>query len=86
MDIEPILYNYTTILMTEDGKRYDISNLIENLGWEEPEKELAARITFTAKNDKVSKSRLSSLQSPAVSFSLCILIREGIKKKQSEER
>ena len=40
MDIEPILYNYTTILMTEDGKRYDISNLIENLGWEEPEKEL----------------------------------------------
>ncbi len=61
MDIEPILYNYTTILMTEEGKRYDISNLIENLGWEEPEKELAARITFTAKNDKVSKSRLSSL-------------------------
>lgn len=82
MDIEPILYNYTTILMTEDGKRYDISNLIENLGWEEPEKELAARITFTAKNDKVSKSRLSSLAKPGC-FIFLMYSYQGKNKKEA---
>ena len=86
MDIEPILYNYTTILMTEDGKRYDISNLIRKSRLEELEKELAARITFTAKNDKVSKSRLSSLAKPGCFIFLMYSYQGKNKKKQSEER
>ena len=62
--VEPIKYKYSLLLLTEKGKTYDISDLVENLTWEEPERELAARITFHAKNDKTSKGRLSSLAKP----------------------
>lgn len=62
--IEPVKYRYTLILVTEKGKAYDISDFVEGLSWEEPERELAARITFRAKNDKTSKGRLSALAKP----------------------
>lgn len=62
--LEPIKYKYKTVIMTEKGKQCDISDYIENLGWEEQEKQLAARISFTAKNDKTSKGRISSLAKP----------------------
>ena len=64
MDVNPLLYRYKTILLTSSGDQYDISGLIEDLGWEEQEKELAARISFSAKNDKLSKGRLSALAKP----------------------
>lgn len=81
MNIEPIKYRYKTILLTEKGERYDISGLIENLGWEEQKKELAARITFTAKNDSISKKRLSSLAKPGC-YVILMYTYEG---KQSRE-
>ena len=62
--IEPAKYQYTLLLLTEKGKAYDISDFVEGLSWEEPERELAARITFRAKNDKTSKGRLSALAKP----------------------
>lgn len=62
--IEPVKYKYSLALMTEKGRQYDISDYVENLGWEEPKKQLAARISFTAKNDKTSKGRISSLAKP----------------------
>lgn len=62
--LEPEKYRYSVVLLTEKGKRHGIAGYIENLVWEEPKKELAARITFTARNDKTSKGRLSSLAKP----------------------
>lgn len=55
---------YRLILITEDGKRHDITDFIENLGWEENERELAARISFTAKNDYWDHGSVSSLVKP----------------------
>lgn len=62
--LEPTQYSYKLIVMTENGKQYDVTELVEDLGWEELDKELAARISFTAKNDQTSKGRLSSLTKP----------------------
>lgn len=62
--IDPMKYIYHLVLETEQGKKYELTNFITDLGWEELEKELAARISFSAKNDKTSKGRLSSLAKP----------------------
>lgn len=79
--VEPSKYKYTLILVTEKGKNYNISNLVENLTWEEPERELATRITFTAKNDKTSKGRLSALAKPGC----YVYVMYAYKNKQSKE-
>lgn len=55
---------YRTVVVTEKGKQYNIENYIQNLGWEEPESEIATRISFTVRNDKTSKGALSSLIKP----------------------
>lgn len=55
---------YRVVVITQDGAQYNIKNYIENLGWEENENEIAVRCSFTARNDKTSKGRLSSLIKP----------------------
>lgn len=62
--MDPLKYSYGVLLVSEDKQVYDIINFIENLGWEENENELAARLSFTAKNDNTSKGWLSSLAKP----------------------
>ncbi len=62
--IDPRKYKYLVIIMTADKKQYDVTEMVENVAWEEAENELAARITFTAKNDKTSKGRISALAKP----------------------
>ena len=42
---------YTLILMTEDGKKYDISDFVTDLGWEETESELSMRLSCTLATD-----------------------------------
>lgn len=51
-------------IMTADKKAYDITQFVEDVSWEEGENQLAARISFSAKNDKTSKGRISSLAKP----------------------
>lgn len=55
---------YRVVVIAEGGAQYNINNYIQNLGWEENENELAVRLSFTARNDKTSKGRLSSLIKP----------------------
>lgn len=55
---------YRVVVMTEDGRQYNIKDFIENLGWEENENEIAVRSSFTARNDNTSKGYLSSLIKP----------------------
>lgn len=44
--------SYRLILLDEAGKQYDMKDFIQDLGWEENENELAARVTFQLANDK----------------------------------
>ncbi len=44
IDISKI--SYRLILLDEAGKQYDLKDIIQDLGWEENENELAARISF----------------------------------------
>lgn len=55
---------YRVVVIAEGGAQYNIKNYIQNLGWEENENEIAVRLSFTARNDKTSQGRLSSLIKP----------------------
>ena len=56
--VDPLKYSYYLVLVTEKKKKYDITNFVEDLGWEELENELAAKLSCTVKNDKTTKGRL----------------------------
>ena len=55
---------YVLRAMDENGIQYDISDYVQNLGWEENENELSVRLSFTAKNDETSKGFLSDIIKP----------------------
>lgn len=55
---------YRLVIMTEGNEQYNIKNYVTNLGWEENEKELATRLSFTVLNDETPKGKLSSLIKP----------------------
>lgn len=57
---------YRLVLIDEKKKQYNITDYVDSLSWEENERELASRITFTVKNDKTSNGYLSSLIKPGV--------------------
>lgn len=57
--IDLLKIKYSLVLMTESGEQLKINDYIENLGWEENENELAARISFTAKNHKTAAGILA---------------------------
>lgn len=78
--LEPARYSYYVLVMTKEGKTYDVTDMVEDLGWEELEDELASRITFTAKNDKTSQGRLSSLARPGC----WVFLRYRYKNKTNE--
>ena len=59
IDISKI--KYRLVIMTESKKQYNIKDFVEDLGWEENDGELAVRISFTAKNEKTSAGKISSL-------------------------
>lgn len=56
--------SYRLAVIAESGKQYNIRDYVTNLGWEESENEIAARISFSARNDRTSKGRVSSLVKP----------------------
>jgi hypothetical protein len=55
---------YSVIVIDETGNQYKINDYIQNLGWEENENEIAARFSFTARNDNTSKGYLSGIIKP----------------------
>ena len=56
--------SYRAVVMDESGKQYNIKDYIQGLGWEENKNEISVRVSFTAKNDKTSFGKLSSLIKP----------------------
>lgn len=55
---------YKVILVTSTGTQLDITKVCEDLGWEEGDKELATRITFTLHNGKFQDGYLSAVAVP----------------------
>lgn len=75
--INPMKYKYLVAIMTADKKAYDITQFVEDVSWEEGEDQLAARISFSAKNDKTSKGRISSLAKPGCYAALLYSYNSG---------
>lgn len=63
IDLSKVKYRVVIV----DGKtQYNITDYVEGLAWEENEKELASRITFSAKNEKTEKGWLSTIIQPGL--------------------
>ena len=52
---------YRLVAVDEKGKKFNVTDFITNLSWEETEKEISARISFTVFNKKTEKGRISSI-------------------------
>ena len=72
--------SYRVVVMTKSGKQYNIKDFITNLGWEENENEISVRSSFTIRNDKTSKGRLSSLIK--LGYNICIFASDGSKDSE----
>ena len=46
---------YHVVAVDEKGRRHNIRDYIKDLGWEENERELSSRLSFTVQNDRTSK-------------------------------
>lgn len=62
IDLSKIKYRVSVI--DENGNQFNISDYIENLGWEENENEISVRSSFTVMNDNTSKGYLSGIVKP----------------------
>lgn len=55
---------YYVAVMDASGNQYNIGDFVQNLGWEENEKEISMRLSFTVRNHETAKGYLSSLIKP----------------------
>lgn len=55
---------YRVVVMDEAGNQYNIKDFIQNLGWEENEKEISVHSSFMTRNDSTSKGYLSNIIKP----------------------
>lgn len=62
IDLSRITYRVAVI--DGDGNQYNITDYIQNLGWEENENELSLRCSFTIRNEETAKGYLSELIRP----------------------
>ncbi len=67
--------DYHVVVLDEIGVWHNISEFIQNFGWEENENEISARFSFTARNDPVSAGRLSELIKPGCP--VCVTVSDG---------
>ena len=58
-------FKYHVVVVDSAGKQYEITDLVEELGWEEPKNQIAMKMSFGARNDmETSFGTLSSLILP----------------------
>ena len=64
IDIATVKYRIVVV----DNKKnvYNITDYLENLGWQENEGEISMQTSFTVRNDKTAKGYLSKLIKPGV--------------------
>lgn len=59
--IEVSKIKYRVVVMDEKKNQMDVKDFLTDLGWEENDKELSSRLSFTVYNKKTEKGRLSSI-------------------------
>lgn len=72
---------YRVIVVDSKKNRYNITDYLENLAWQENEGEISMQTSFSVRNDKTSKGYLSKLIKPG---SLIIVSAKHDKKKYEE--
>lgn len=53
--------SYRLVVMDEKGSQFNIKDYVQDLGWEESDREISTRISFKVRNDETSKGVLSSV-------------------------
>lgn len=81
MSLDLAKTKYRLVVIAENNKQYNVNQFVTSLGWEENENEIAARITFTVRNDKTAKGRLASLIKPGCMVGVFAVV--GKKKKEA---
>lgn len=79
--IDVATLKYRIVVVDGKKKRYDITDYLENLAWQENEGEISQRTSFTVRNDKTSKGYMSKLIKLG---SLIIVSAKHGKKKYKE--
>lgn len=73
---------YRLVIMDEKGKQYNIKDYVDDLGWEQGEKELSTRISFTTRNEKSTQGLLSSIASSDVLSEYLLRMEKKMKRLQ----
>lgn len=72
---------YRIVVVDNNKNKYNITDYLENLGWQENEGEISMQISFTVRNDKTSQGYLTKLIKPGV---LIIISAKHSDKKYQE--
>lgn len=75
---------YRVIVVDNKKNRYNITDYLENLGWQENEGEISMQTSFTVRNDKTSKGYLSKLIRPGTL--IIVSAKHGSKKYKEVAR
>lgn len=62
--IDVATVKYRIVIVDNKKNKYNITDFLENLNWQENTNEISARISFAVRNDKTSKGYLSSIIKP----------------------
>lgn len=57
---------YRIVVLVSKKKKYNITDYLEDLSWQENEGEISSQISFTVRNDKTSKGYLTKLIKPGI--------------------
>ena len=69
--INPMLFKYTVVVVTEDGSQHDITDHVTELSWDEEENQLPVRISVTARNSKTPIGYISDFATPGCWIKKC---------------
>ncbi len=66
---------YKVFFVDNKNVKYNITNFVHDLGWEENDREISTRISFTARNDETARGYLSTLIQPGCL--VCVSAKDG---------
>ncbi len=66
---------YKVFFVDNKNVKYNITDFVHDLGWEENDREISMRLSFTARNDETAKGYLSTLIQPGCL--VCVSAKDG---------
>ena len=79
--IDPRKYKYTVMITSQKKEQFDVTDLAEEIIWEEAEGELAARITVTVRNIPHRGVTLAAIARPGAWIALTYRYNNGARKE-----